>query len=289
MTARLETPTGALFGTLVVPSGAGAYPVAFIIAGSGPTDRDGNQPSLTNNSLALLAAGLGAHGIATLRTDKRGVGESRVTGMREEDLRFTDYVHDAEGWIDWLRQDARFSSITVIGHSEGSLIGMIAAREARADRFVSIAGAGRPAQAILRDQLHDNLPAWLQPEADSELDAIVAGRRVENVPAPLAALFRPSVQPYLMSWFAFDPAREIGRLTIPVLVACGTSDIQVAPSEAQLLAQAAPNARQLTVPDMNHVLKVVPAGDIELQGRSYTDPTLPVAPALIDGVAAFIR
>ena len=162
----LETPTGTVHGTLLLPAGRGPHPVALLIAGSGPTDRDGNSAALPgqNNSLKLLAEGLAERGIASLRYDKRGIAESAAAAPSEADLRFETYVEDAAAWVGQLHADERFTSVTVIGHSEGSLIGMLAAPEA--DAFVSVAGIARPAPEVLRDQLRPQLPPELWDESE---------------------------------------------------------------------------------------------------------------------------
>ena len=287
----LRTATGALHGTLLLPAAPSArVPVVLIIAGSGPTDRDGNSPLLSgaNNSLKLLAEALAVHGIASVRYDKRGIGASRPAGTSEDALRFDTYIDDATAWIALLRRDPRFSSVGVIGHSEGSLIGMVAAQRGGASAFVSIAGAGRPAQDVLREQLGRQLPPMLMEAAHRAIGLLAAGRLADSTPPALAALFRPSVQPYLISWFRFDPAREIARLEMPVLIAQGTTDVQVPVVDAQRLAAAAPRAKLLVVDGMNHVLKVVPA-DPQQQVQSYGNPALPVAPALITAIAELLR
>ena len=287
---RLATSTGELAGTLLMPTRAAPVPLVVIVGGSGPTDRDGNS-ALTagaNNSLRLLAEGLAERGVASVRYDKRGVGESRAAGPAERDLRFDTYADDAAAWVRHFREDARFGAVAVLGHSEGSLLGMLATQRGKADGLVSIAGIGRPAQRLIHDQLAPQLPADLMAQADRVLDTLAAGREAADAPRELAALFRPSAQPYMISWFRYDPAAEIARLTVPVLVAHGATDAQVAPAEAERLAAAQPRARLLIVPGMNHVLKTVPA-DVAAQRRSYGDPTLPVAPALLDGVAAFVH
>lgn len=286
----LDTPTGRLFGTLVVPDGRTPMALVVIIAGSGPTDRNGNSPLLpgANNSLKMLADGLAAHGIASLRYDKRGIGESAKAMVREADLRFDMYADDAAAWVNKLRSDPRFSTITIVGHSEGSLLGMLAAQRAPVDGYVSIAGAGQPADRVLRGQLARQLPPDIGAAASAALDTLLAGHTVDNAPPSLASLFRPSVQPYMISWLRVDPQKEIARLRMPVLIVQGTLDAQVAPSDAELLAKSQPKAKLLMIDGMNHVFKRA-APTQAAQQASYSDPSLSAAPELIEGIASFVQ
>lgn len=278
----LETPTGKIYGTLLLPKSSKLIPVAIIIAGSGPTNRDGNSPALpgANNSLKYLAEGLSAQGIATLRYDKRGVGESVNALAKEEDIRFDHYIDDVVLWAQKLRTDKRFSTLTIIGHSEGSLIGMIAAHKAKANAYVSIAGVGRSMVTVLQEQLKPALPPEMYAQANTIMKELLAGNTVKDVPPGLVALFRPSVQPYMISWFKYDSASEIAKLKIPVLIAQGTHDLQVKVEDARALAAAKPDAKLLIIEGMNHVLKATPA-EREKQLKSYSDPELPVVPELI--------
>jgi len=289
-TITLDTPTGKIAGTLLVPATTGRMPLVVIIAGSGPTDRNGNSPLLpgANNSLKLLAEGLAERGIASLRYDKRGVAASATAMVSEANLRFDTYADDAAAWIRRLRSDARFSTITVVGHSEGSLLGMLATQRGAADGYVSIAGAGRAADKILREQLGKQLPPDLLAFSNKGLDALLAGHTVDSVPPPLLSLFRPSVQPYMISWLRVDPQVEITRLGVPALIVQGTLDAQVPVGDAQLLAKAEPKAKLLVIEGMNHVFKRV-ASDQAAQLASYSDPNLPDAPELIDGIATFVK
>jgi uncharacterized protein len=287
----LEVAGGRVEGTLLMPaSPPGKVPVVLIISGSGPTDRDGNSPALSgqNNSHRLLAEALAKHGIASVRYDKRGVAKSRIANLKEGDLRFETFVQDAASWVSFLRNDVRFGTITVAGHSEGSLIGMLAARAARADGFVSIAGIATGAADLLREQLRQKLTASpeLLKASEEILVALQAGKTAEAPPA-LAALFRPSVQPYLISWFKYVASAEIARLTIPVLIIQGTTDIQVPVSEAKALQAAKPDARLLIAAGMNHVLKQV--SDPDKQLASYSDPTLPIDPDVPQTIGEFVR
>ena len=286
----LKTPTGDISGTLELPAARTPVPVALIIAGSGPTDRNGNSPAIpgANNSLRMLADGLAAHGIASVRYDKRGIAASRAAMTGEEDLRFDHFVEDAGAWVTQLRADPRFSTVTIVGHSEGSLIGMIAAREASADAYVSLEGTGRKAAEILAEQLKAQLPPELFAQTQAVLDQLSSGTIPKSPPKDLAMLFRPSVLPYLVSWFKYDPAAEIAKLEIPVLIIQGTTDIQTSMEDAKLLAAANPKGRFVTIEGMNHILKEV-SGDRMAQLPKYGDSTLVVVPKLIDEVASFIR
>lgn len=285
----LDTPTGRIAGSLLLPAAPGPLPVALIIAGSGPTDRDGNSSMIPgrNDSLRMLARALAEAGIASVRYDKRGIGASAAAMRSESALRFETYIDDAAAWIARLKRDARFSKVVVVGHSEGSLIGMVAAQQAGAAAFVSIAGVGRPLPALLRRQLADKLPPELLKENERVLAALERGETVEQVPPLLAALYRPSVQPYLISQFRYLPAERIAALSVPVLIAQGTTDIQVAVEDAQALKQANPRARLAIVEGMNHVLKMVPADGAQL--ASYGDPALPLAPGLVGALTSFLH
>lgn len=288
--ATLETDAGTVHGTLLLPESEGPHPVALIIPGSGPTDRDGNSAVIQgkNNSLKLLAEGLAAQGIASLRFDKRGVGESTDALPSEEAIRFGIYVADVEAWAAQLQDDERFGAVVLVGHSEGSLLALAAAEAAEPSGLVSIAGVARPAAEVLREQLGAQLPPALMAEADTVLMALERGETTTDVPPTLASLFRPSVQPYLISWFRYDPAALAADLDAPLLVVQGTTDIQVQVADAEALAAADAEADLVTIEGMNHVLKDVPA-EQTAQLQSYGDPTLPLHPTLVPAVAAFIQ
>lgn len=286
---QITTSTGILYGTQIIPTSNVPEPVVLIIAGSGPTDRDGNNPLAgQNNSLRILAEGLADRGIASIRYDKRGIGESSAAGTKEVDLRFDTYVEDAALWIQQLQADSRFSSVTTIGHSEGSLIGMLATQKTGANALVSIAGPARTASQVLRDQLRPKLPDVLWQQSEQILAALEQDNTVTSVPPELNTLYRSSVQPYLISWFRYTPAQEIKRLTVPVLIVQGTTDIQVPVSEAQALKMAKPDAELRIIEGMNHVFKAVPL-DPKQQNASYSEPTLPVVPELVEGISQFIH
>ena len=288
--ATLAVHGGVLHGTLSLPDGQGKVPVVLLHAGSGPTDRNGNSAMLPgqNNALRMLAEALARNGIATLRYDKRGIGASASAGRREADLRLDDYIDDATAWLRQLRADPRFTNVLMAGHSEGALIAMVACQKAQLDGCVLIAGAGNALDDILRVQLKPRLPPELYAQNERILLALKRGEQVSDVPPALLALYRPSVQPYLISSLQVDPRAVVGALRMPLLILQGATDLQVSVADAQALSAAAPAARLVIVPGMNHVLKMV-SGDLAQQMPSYGDPALPLAPALVDAVTAFVQ
>ncbi|WPK13391.1 S-layer homology domain-containing protein [Lysinibacillus louembei] len=262
-------------------------PVAIIIAGSGPTTKDGNSIAGENNSLKMLAEGLAQQGIASIRFDKRGVGDNTGLLKDEGDLRFTSYSQDVEQIIKLVEQDPRFSSVHLIGHSEGSLVGIVAAQTTKASSIISIAGAGRPIDEILLEQLSAQLPKPLLEKSAAILTQLKKGEIVADVPEDLYALFRPSVQPYLISWLSYDPAKKIAELDVPVLIIQGSNDLQITKTDAERLHTAKPDADILYFDTMNHVLKDAPA-DREGNLATYANPTLPLTEGLVEKISTFI-
>lgn len=287
----LNTSTGQLKGKLLIPGSAATYPVVLLIAGSGPTDMDGNSAPLqmTNNSLKYLAEGLAIKGIASLRFDKRGVATSASAGKDEYSLRFDDYIKDVRGWIDYLSRDRRFSAIYVVGHSEGALIGIVACEDnPKVKGYVSIAGTGRPMYELLEEQLAGQ-PETIRKMATSINDSLKLGKMVPGVPLGLQVLFRSSVQPYLISCYKYDPIEEIKKLTIPILIIQGRNDIQVTVKDAELLKQGAPSADLQFIEKMNHVLKNCETMDQARQIPTYRDPNLPVNSNLLILIEKFVK
>ena len=287
-TMTVQVPEGRLYGSLLLPKADRALPVALLIPGSGPTDRDGNNPMGRNDSLKRLAQALAKHGVASLRYDKRGVGQSRAAAPDERQLSVDGYVADAIAWARLLQADPRFSNVILIGHSEGALIASLAAPSVAPAALISIAGSGRPIDLLLREQLQGRLPPPLLATAHYLIDELKAGRTHEQVPEPLKVLFRPSVQPYLISLFEQDPANAFAKTRAPALIIQGTHDIQVEPEDAEALQRARADAELALIPGMNHVLRIV-AMNHDRQTASYNQPELPIAHALTERISQFLR
>ncbi len=286
---ELKTDTGTLYGTLDLPAKPGPWPVVLIHPGSGPTDRDGNGPLVRTDCLKMIGRALAAEGFAVVRIDKRGMGASAKALAKEEDIRLDTYAADVTAWVALLRKNSRFTKVGYIGHSEGALIGLVAVKDARFDAIVSLCGPGRPLQDVLREQLKKGLSAELYKQSDAIITGLEAGRAVKDTPKELAALFRPSVQPYLISVFKNDPAKLATELKAPFLIVAGSTDIQVTDADAKRLAEANPKAKAVTVTGMNHVLKSVKDTNRLVQLPSYSDPSLPLHPELMPALSGFLK
>lgn len=262
--------------------------VALIIAGSGPTNADGNGPFIKSNTYKYIAQELGRNGISSVRYDKRGIGRSMDHAPKERDLRFDTYINDANIIINGLHEQG-YKRIIIIGHSEGSLIGMIVASKNKyVTKFISIAGAGSSADIVLKAQLKEQSEE-IGKMAEPMIDSIKAGLTVKNVPPFLKSVFRKSVQGYMASWFKYDPQVEIKKLTIPILIIQGTNDLQVKVNDAQFLYLANNTATLKFIDNMNHVLRIVESEDKNENIKAYNNPNLPVSEELLKMVVEFCR
>ena len=272
-------------GVLISPQSNDNVPLAILIGGSGPVDRDGNQMMAKNNSLRYLAEGLYKNQIAVFRYDKRIVKLLKRGNLNEEQIRFDDFIKDAIGVVEHFKVDQRFSKIYVIGHSQGSLVGMIAS-QGRADGFISIAGAGQEIDDVIVDQLSKQAPG-LADNARNAFDDLRVNGVAQNYSPGLESIFRSSIQPFIFSWMQYDPQTELSKLDIPVMIVNGDKDLQVQISEAELLFAVKPESTYAIIKNMNHVLKEISGDDLENQ-KSYNEYDRPISPELIEIISGFI-
>lgn len=281
----ISVGSDSLYGTIYAPLNVERPAMVLIIPGSGPTDRNGNsQMGLQPNYLKMLAQGLADHGIASLRYDKRGVGKSAKALKAESEIRFRHGIDDAETWLEFLLHTHKYSSVTVLGHSEGAAIGLFLCQKAQ--KYISLAGIAYPADQILRKQLEPQ-PQYIKALAFPILDSLTLGKTVKKIDPSLNVLFRPSLQPYLISWFAVDPSKEIAAVKIPILVLQGTKDLQVGIDNAERLAKASGTVPVL-IENMNHILKLIP-GDNQENIASYSNPNLNISTKLVTEIVQFIK
>ncbi len=289
---QVRGPAGPLRGTMLAPATSGS-PVVLIIPGSGAVDRDGNGArGLKASTYKLIAEGLAAKGIATVRADKRGMYESAGAARDADAVTISDYTADVQSWVEVIRRQTGASCVWLLGHSEGGLVALATSSSVESIcGLILVATAGRPMAQVLRDQLKSNsVNAALLRQALPAIDALEAGRHADtsSMDSALLPLFGPKTQNYLISEFSLDPAQLIANCPKPLLIMQGDRDIQVSIADAERLKQAAPDATLLLLPDANHVLKAVPSADWGANAATYADPHRPLAPGVIEGIAQFI-
>lgn len=288
-------PLAPLKGTLLSPAKPAA-PVVLIVPGSGPTDRDGNNPMGVNAATyRLLAQDLAARGIATVRIDKRGMFGSAKAVADANAVTIPDYVADVHSWVGAIRRTIGVPCVWVLGHSEGGLVALAAAQGGSEVQGICglllVATPGRPLGQVLRDQLRANpANAPLLDQALAAITRLEGGGRVDpaSLHPALQPLFNEAVQGFLISAFAQDPARLIAATKMPVLVLQGERDLQVGVQDARLLAQAKPAAQLVLLPDTNHVLKAVLTDDPTANMATYANPGQPLAPGVVDAIVRFV-
>ncbi|TVZ25443.1 hypothetical protein JM83_0355 [Gillisia sp. Hel_I_86] len=272
-------------GTLTTPVDLEHPNLVILIQGSGPTDRNGNGFMMKNNGSKLIAKELAENEIASYRFDKR-IFKMNKLKIREEELSFEDFIQDVSDILDYFKAQDKYKKIIVAGHSEGSLIGMLAAQN-KADAFISLAGAGRSIDHIIVDQLAKQSPE-LAENSENAFKEIKERGKTSNYNPLLQSVFRPSVQPFLKSWMKYNPTEEIAKLNIPVLIINGSFDIQVDTTEANLLAEANPNAKLVILDKMNHVFRKIEGDNLE-NTKAYNEPNRPLHPELIPILVDFIK
>lgn len=274
-------------GTLLTPE-IPTKDLVIIIPGSGPTDRDGNQQMTRNNSLKLLATGLAKKGIASYRYDKRVLTLIRRNALQEDKLSFDMFIEDAIATVDFFKKQNLFSNIYVIGHSQGSLVGMVAAQQIDVAGFISLTGPGQSIDKTVINQVALQMPD-LKEKAETAFSTLKNEGKVTDYSPALASIFRPSVQPFMASWMQYNPQEEIAKLNGEnILIITGTKDIQISEEEAALLQKGNPKAKLVTIPKMNHVLRIIDGGDLE-NTKSYNLSALPISEDVVTHIEQFIK
>jgi len=271
-------------GTLLTPNEGDKPKLAIIIAGSGPTDRNGNQNFMQNNSLKKLAESLTNKGIATFRYDKRIVKQIRKNKV-DPDIKFDDFVTDAISVIDYFNDKDSYSGIYIVGHSQGSLVGMLASKD-KVNGFISLAGAGQPVDEVITEQIGAMDPSLID-ATKKAFKSLKEGKTTTDYPPPLAPVFRADVQPFIMNWMQYNPQEVIKSLDIPILIINGTKDLQVSVDEAQLLKSASEVSEIKIIENMNHVLFII-EGDQLVNSKSYNESSRKISEELITSISSFI-
>ena len=250
----VKTPAGhTLAGTLTLPKGASrAKPVSAIVTatGSGPQDRDEAIGLPGFRPFRQIADTLARRGIAVLRMDDRGTGESGGTFKGSTS---PDFAEDVRAGLAYLRTrpDIRSDRLGVLGHSEGAIIApMVAEKEPDLRAIVLLAGIAQPGRTALHFQIKNGYErdTTLTPEKRAEL--------ISAIPSRIDAM--AAADPWMKFFLTHDPATTMRRVKTPVLILTGSRDQQAVPAEVALMEAAFKEAgnRDVTarvLPDLNHL------------------------------------
>ncbi|MBS1103840.1 alpha/beta fold hydrolase [Gluconobacter sp. Dm-62] len=278
-------PQGALAGTFV-NAGTGK-PVVLMIPGSGPTDRDGNSAlGQKPATLRQIANGLAAHGISSVRIDKRGMFGSKEAVADGNRVTIADYAADVRSWIAVIRVKTAARCVWLAGHSEGGLVAL-ASVQGQADicGLILLATPGRPLGEVMRAQLHAIPSAQtVLPQINAAIDALEAGHHVDvqTLHPGLRGVFHPLVQDFMIDLFHHDPAALLKAYHGPVLIVQGGEDRKVSPTEdLPLLKAADPQAQVVLLPNAIHPLA-------DLGAAPSADGSLPLDGAVVPDIAEFV-
>ncbi|WP_103867219.1 alpha/beta hydrolase [Aquimarina sp. I32.4] len=254
------------------------------IPGSGPIDSNGNSMYLKTNNFKLLSNKLLDIGYSTFRFDKRGIANSRLKEFDEKKITIDILVKDIIDWIYYIRKNYQFKKVYLLGHSEGSLIAGLVSKKIKVSGVISIAGSGRRSNYILKDQfsqLHDTISS----KAIAIIDSLSANKEVKNIPFFLHSVFRPSVQPYLLSWFKYNPAEIYDSIKASSIIIHGDSDLQISSKESIVLSKN--KIKRVIIPKMNHLMKEV---DNDYENRdSYVNFNYSIPSKLVFEISNFIK
>lgn len=265
-------------GTLTYASGK--TPLVIWVHGSGSVDRNGNQPEY----IKQFRAELNKNNIAFFSYDKRTANPKNTNFLQQEGVYINDFILDALEVVSYFKRENRFSDIILAGHSQGSLIAMMALNNV--DKYISIAGAGETIDKTLIRQLTAQNPE-LGKAAISHFKELKETGEIKEVNPNLITIFAKPNQPFWLSWIDLNPCLEIKKIKIPTLIINGDKDLQVLVQDAENLKQAKPDADFVIVKNMNHILKDIQKEEDNL--KSYTNPDFPISKQLIQTIIEFVK
>lgn len=258
-------------------------PLIIWISGSGNIDRNGNQASYNVKAdyIKQFRDSINKKGISFFSYDKRTANPENI--KYKNDIVFEDFIDDAKTVIDHFRDDRRFSGIILIGHSQGSLVAMLASKNI--DKYISLEGASDAIDKVLVQQIIRQSPI-AGDTLRSELNELRETGTIKYINPYLRTLLPKQNLLFLKSWMEYDPAKEIKKISIPILIINGIKDTQVLVDDAQALYYSNPNSKLVLIENMNHVLKDVQTDEDNL--KSYYLSDYPLSKKLINEVADFI-
>lgn len=273
-------------GTLTYNADLKSQPLIIFIHGSGNVDRNGNQGMMAKaNYIKMLNDSLVSKDIAFFRFDKR---TATISNMRfiMSNMTFEGFVDDVNTIINTFKDDNRFSSITLVGHSQGSLIAMLV-DHTYVDKYISLAGPSNSIDQTLVEQIRFQNGDDMASKVESHFKELYEKGHIENVDPMLMSIFNKPTQPFILSWMKYNPSEEIKSVKLPILILNGSKDLQVPKRDAETLHAANPNSKLVIIENMNHVLKSIEKDEDNI--TSYMSPDFPLSEELIQVIETFIK
>ncbi len=286
---KIKVEGGDLAGILTTPikTTSKSLPIVLFVPSAGEVPKNG-----VANEFEMLSIELANRGIASLRYDKRGSFDSNGIQIKEEKIKVADYVADISAILDRIKNDKKFTDVFVLGHYQGALYGALAIQKNKVDGFISVGGAGRTIDVLLKEQIKENElnPQVVIDEANFVISELKKGNKVE-VSELVERMFRPSIQNYLIDWISYDPVEVYKKIeNTPILIIQGKNDIQVKEKDAKLLAEALEGNEPILIDKMSHVLKdAATKEDREEHMKIYNNVNAPLNEKFITAVITFIN
>lgn len=255
------------------------------VHGSGNVDRNGNQNGVNvqANYIKQFRDSVNKYDIAFFSYDKRTANPKNLKLLKN--ISFNDLVLDVQKVIFSFKDDPRYSEIILVGHSQGSLVAMLAVNEF-VDKYISIAGLSESVNKTIIKQVSAQNEEFGK-ITEQHIDELISTGTINEVNPMLAALFAKKNHKFLLDYFKYNPQDKIKELKIPILILNGDKDIQVSIEDAKKLHKANPISRLVLIRNMNHVLKIINKDEDNL--KSYYSADFPLSEELIRTIRAFIK
>lgn len=254
------------------------------VHGSGNVDRNGNQQGVNINAnyIKQFRDSINKNNIAFYSYDKRTSNLKNVKFFKN--IVFEDFVSDLSKVVTYFKENKKFSEIILVGHSQGALVALLAAENV--DKYISLAGISNTFDTFVINE-YSKVNSEYGINVKKQFEELKGTGSIKEIDPIIAHLVSKPNQPFILSWTRYNPIEEIKKLTIPILIINGTSDLQVAIENAQALKDENILAKLVLIDSMNHVLKIV-KNPMENQ-QSYFLENFPLSTKLIANIVAFIK
>tara|TARA_R110002073_G_scaffold15953_2_gene62097 strand:+ start:26823 stop:27746 length:924 start_codon:yes stop_codon:yes gene_type:complete len=253
------------------------------IHGSGNVDRNGNQGAQAKaNYIKQFRDEINKNDIAFFSYDKRTSNPKNVAFLKG--IILDDFADDAKKVIEHFKKESQFKEIILIGHSQGSLVAILASKGVH--KYISLAGPSETIDKTLTKQIMAQSTEYGK-MTESYFKELKETGDVKNVDPNLLQFFAKPNLPFFRNWMSYNPTKEINKLKIPTLIINGTKDIQVSIEDAKALNVANNTSEIKIIENMNHVLKHIEKDSDNM--NSYYSPDFKISSELVKIITEFVK